>query len=215
MRDGQAMMTGSVSVVMIFLNARRYMEEAIESVLAQSYPNWELLLVDDGSNDGSTELARRYAERCPNQIRYLEHPGHANRGMSASRNLGIRAGGGEYLAFLDADDVWLPRKLEQQVATLASQPRATMVYGPTRFWYSWAPARDESRSDFVPDPGVETDTVVEPPTLLRRILNGTAVTPGSSNFLIRREIFGRIGAYEESFRDLYEDQVFLAKVCLS
>jgi len=50
---------------MIFLNARRYMEEAIESVLAQSYPNWELLLVDDGSNDGSTELARRYAEPVP------------------------------------------------------------------------------------------------------------------------------------------------------
>src|SRR5687768_6214760 len=95
-----------VSVVIIFWNAERFIQESIKSVFAQTYPAWELLLVDDGSNDGSTAVARRYTEQHPERVRSLEHPGHANRGMSASRNLGIRYAHGAYIAFLDADDVW-------------------------------------------------------------------------------------------------------------
>ena len=79
-----------VSIVVIFLDEERFIEEAIESVIAQIYGNWELLLVDDGSSDGSTEIALRYAERHSGKVRYLEHSGHRNRGMSASRNPGIR-----------------------------------------------------------------------------------------------------------------------------
>lgn len=78
-----------VSVVTIFLDAERFIEEAIESVFAQTYDRWELLLVDDGSTDRSRDVARRYAARYPSRVRYLEHPGHQNRGMSPSRNLGI------------------------------------------------------------------------------------------------------------------------------
>ena len=75
-----------VSVVTIFLDAARFLEEAIESVLAQTFDDWELILVDDGSSDDSTQIARGYADRWPRRIRYLEHPNHANLGMSASRN---------------------------------------------------------------------------------------------------------------------------------
>jgi hypothetical protein len=75
-----------VSVTLIFLNAERFIEEAIESVLRQTYENWELLLVDDGSTDGSTEIARSYTEHESGKVRYLEHDRHENRGMSASRN---------------------------------------------------------------------------------------------------------------------------------
>src|SRR5918994_2063107 len=99
-----------VSCIVIFLDEERFIEEAIKSVFAQTYENWELLLVDDGSTDGSTQIALRYAERHPGKVRYLEHPGHQNRGMSASRNLGISQAKGEYVALLDADDVWLPHK---------------------------------------------------------------------------------------------------------
>src|SRR5918999_1055965 len=109
-----------VSVIMIFLNAEKFIEEAIESVFAQTYDSWELLLVDDGSTDDSTDIALRYAQQNPERVRYLEHDSHLNRGMSASRNLGITHAIGEYIAFLDADDVWLPHKLEQQVAILSS-----------------------------------------------------------------------------------------------
>jgi glycosyltransferase involved in cell wall biosynthesis len=125
-----------VSGIIIFLNAERFIQEAIESVFAQAYAAWELLLVDDGSTDGSTAIARRYAAQHPGRVRYLEHPGHRNHGISASRNLGIRNAKGAYIALLDADDVWLPYKLERQVAILDSQPEASMVYGSTQYWYS-------------------------------------------------------------------------------
>ena len=78
-----------VSVVMIFLDERRFLAEAVASVRHQHFEDWELLLVDDGSTDGSTELARAFAAESPARIRYLEHQGHANRGMSAARNLGV------------------------------------------------------------------------------------------------------------------------------
>src|SRR5262245_21147944 len=99
-----------VSVIISFLNAERFIQEAIESVFAQGYEHWELLLVDDGSTDESTAIARRYTAQHPERVRYLEHAGHQNRGLSASRNLGIRHAQGEYIAFLDADDVWLPHR---------------------------------------------------------------------------------------------------------
>ena len=95
-----------VSCIIIFFNAEKFLGEAIESVFAQTYKNWELLLVDDGSTDDSTTIALNYAEQYPEKVCYLEHEGHQNRGMSATRNLGIRLATGEYIAFLDADDIW-------------------------------------------------------------------------------------------------------------
>src|SRR6266545_5517239 len=112
-----------VSVVIIFLNAAKFIEEAISSVFAQTYNGWELLLVDDGSTDGSTQIARKYAASYPGKIFYIAHEGHKNRGMSASRNLGIRHARCEYVAFLDGDDVWLPHKLREQVAIMRAQPK--------------------------------------------------------------------------------------------
>src|SRR5688572_13258936 len=88
-----------VTAITIFLNAERFFEEAIKSVFDQTYDQWELLLVDDGSTDGSTQIARWYAEGFPGKVRLLEHPGHENRGMSASRNLGLEHARGEYVAF--------------------------------------------------------------------------------------------------------------------
>jgi glycosyltransferase involved in cell wall biosynthesis len=79
-----------VSVIIIFFNAELFLNEAIDSVLEQDYPNWELLLVDDGSADGSTRIALNAVDRFPKRVTYLEHAAHANRGMSVSRNLGIQ-----------------------------------------------------------------------------------------------------------------------------
>ena len=79
-----------VSVVVPFLDARAFLEESIASVRTQTCSSWELLLIDDGSTDGGTDIARDHAGREPERVRYLEHPGHARRGASAARNLGIR-----------------------------------------------------------------------------------------------------------------------------
>ena len=138
-----------VSIVLIFYNEERFLPEAVESVLAQTFQSWELLLVDDGSKDGSSELAHAYARQDPTRIRYLEHPGHGNMGMSATRNLGINSARGVYLSFLDADDVWLPGKLEQQVALMRANPRAAMVVGLTEWWYGWTGVVADSSRDFV------------------------------------------------------------------
>src|SRR5688500_9700971 len=94
-----------VSVIMPIYNGERYLEVAIETCFAQTYEHWELLLIDNNSTDTSAAIARRYAERNPGRVRYLKHEGHANHGSCASRNLGIREAIGEYIAFLDADDV--------------------------------------------------------------------------------------------------------------
>src|SRR5262245_16053849 len=102
-----------VTVIMSFLNPGRYIGEAVDSVFAQSYEDWELLFIDDGSVDGSSDFARQCVSRHPYRARYFDHPDHQNRGISASHNIGIRKARGEYIAFLDADDIWLADKLTQ------------------------------------------------------------------------------------------------------
>jgi glycosyltransferase involved in cell wall biosynthesis len=202
-------------VVVIFLNEERYLEQAVRSVLDQSWERWELLLVDDGSDDGSTDLARALAAQDPDRIRYLEHPGHENQGMSASRNLGIRHSAGEYIAFLDGDDVWLPDKLERQLAILTSHPEAGMMYGKTEYWFSWAGDAGGRQRDYVPAHGIEANVIARPPGPLARFLSGKAAVPCPCSLLIRREAVQAVGGFEDSFRGLYEDQAFYAKICIA
>jgi glycosyltransferase involved in cell wall biosynthesis len=203
-----------VSVIMIFLNAEKFIQEAIESVSAQTYSNWELILVDDGSSDASTEIARRYAQAPSNQIRYVEHEGHQNRGMSASRNLGIRESAGEYIAFLDADDVYLPEKLEREVELLVSQPTAGMVYGTTQYWHSWTGQPADLSRDSMRTLGVRPNHLYADSELVARFLDNTARTPATCSVLIRREAIEKIGGFEDHFAGMFEDQVFFYKLCL-
>ena len=207
-----------VSGIIIFLNEEQFIKEAIDSVFAQTYDNWELLLVDDGSTDRSTAIARQYAEQYPEKVRYLEHENHQNRGMSASRNLGISNCLGEYVASLDADDIWLPHKLEQQVAIMESQPEAAMVYGPLHRWYSWnGNPEDIHREDLYGfgSNGVHpySNTLVEPPKLLTLFLQDEYFIPGGA--LVKREAIASVGGYEEAFRGMYEDTVVHVKLCLT
>lgn len=206
-----------VSVVIIFLNAEKYFEEAIESVCSQTYSNWELLLIDDGSTDGSTAIAKRYAEQRFGQVKYEEHPGHRNCGKGASRNLGIRHAQGEYIAFLDADDVWLPNKLSEQVEILDDHEAVGMLYGETVYWYSWSPELSESQPDFSPPLGVQVNVPIEPPHLLPLYLRGKASVPCPSSIMVRRDAVLMIGGFDETFigvHNIYEDQAFYVKLCL-
>ncbi len=204
-----------VSCIMIFLNGEKFIEEAIKSIFSQTYPNWELLLVDDGSTDNSTIIALEYAQKYPEKVRYLEHENHQNRGMSASRNYGIDYVKGEYIAFLDADDVWLSHKLEQQVAILESQPEAAMVYGWVKIWHSWTGNSEDSQRDYFCELGVSSNTLIQPPQLLINVLNGHYQDPVPSNVIIRQNVFEKVGRFEENFRAWGEDKVFFAKVQLN
>ncbi|MDZ8033138.1 glycosyltransferase family A protein [Nostoc sp. DedSLP04] len=212
-----------VSCIIIFFNAKKqnFFEEAIESIFAQTYENWELLLADDGSTDESTAIALQYAQQYPDKVRYVEHKGHQNRGMSATRNLGIRHAKGEYIAFLDADDLWLPHKLEQQVPILESHPEAAMLYGRTQFWFSWTENNpvnswnsENGQDDLMTITSAKFDTLIRPTTQLLLFLQNKEIYPCTCSILIRRQVFKDIGGFEEDFRNAHEDMVFHSKVFL-
>jgi hypothetical protein len=204
-----------VSIITPFLNAAPFIEESINSVLAQTYDDWELLLVDDGSTDESTGIALKYAAAHPDKVRYLTHEGRQNRGASASRNLAARHARGEYLAFLDADDVYLRRKLEVQVPILDAHPDVAMLYAATEYWYSWSGRHEDGGRDWVWRKfGVKPDAAVEPPRMLVRFLEDGGTVPCMGGVLVRRAAVDSVGGWEESFQRICTDQVFHAKLCL-
>src|ERR1700719_2730073 len=208
------MKTPLVSVVICFLNAQRFMREAIESVFQQSFEDWELLLVDDGSSDASSEIALQYAKDYPQTVRYFQHKDHKNLGLSASRNVGVANAKGEYIAVLDADDLWLPNKLEQQVGILSEYPEMGMVFGCSEYWRSWTGNSEEIGRDTLVQAGFPLKGVQAPPALLRVTLTG-AQTPPPSDILFRRQAAIRVGGFEDAFTGMYEDQAFLAKMYLN
>ncbi|GAB3530121.1 hypothetical protein GCM10027443_10330 [Pontibacter brevis] len=201
-----------VSVIIAFLNEERFMEEALESVLAQDYPNWEVMLVDDGSTDNSTVIAKAYAQKYPGKIVYLEHEGHSNKGLSSSRNLAIAHAKGAYVAFLDADDVWLPGLLSNQVRIMQQQSVAMVCEG-TEYWYSWD---DAERADVVIPIGTKQDTTYSPPQLMLDLYPlGYGAAPCVCGILIRKDVLVKHGGFDEAFTGMYEDQVFLSKIYLN
>ena len=200
----------AVSVVIIFLNAEKFLQEAIESVLAQTFTDWELFLVDDGSSDRSTEIARSYEQRLPGKVIYLEHDGHVNKGMTASRNLGIARAKGEFVAPLDADDVWFPDKLEKQVRILAAHPEAVLAAAPAMYWYS------DGKKTL--QPMTLAQGVLEPGAWIPRILERDDNTACPSAVLIRTAALRSVGGFESSFKGplmVFEDQVLWFKLTLS
>jgi glycosyltransferase involved in cell wall biosynthesis len=111
----------NVSVIIPTYNYARFVGEAVDSVLAQTLPPLEVIVVDDGSTDGTAEVLARYGDR----IRVLRQK---NAGVAMARNAGIAAARGEYLAFLDSDDAWYPRKLELQMQRFAAEPELGLVH---------------------------------------------------------------------------------------
>jgi len=202
-----------VSIIIIFYNAGKFINEAIQSVINQSYINWELLLIDDGSVDQSTSIAKEYSIKYE-KIFYFEHEEHSNRGMSASRNLGIQNAKNEWIAFLDADDVWLPDKLSEQLAIVKLLPDIDLIYGNTIEWYSW----DKSLNikDQIHDRHYITNEIIYPPLLLYKNRPfGQFSQPLPSGILIKKTLIDKVGGFEEQFKSWNDDLAFFLKVYLS
>ena len=195
-----------VTAIIIVLNGEAYLEEAVESVLGQQFEDWELLIVDDGSSDGTLDIARRFAA-ADGRIRILQHTDCRTHGMSQTRNLGLSQASGEYIAFLDADDVWLPHKLLEQVEILDSTREAAIVYGRSLIWH----ARNE-RKDFLYPLGVPPNELYRPPRLFVQLLENVHQTPTTCNAMIRRAIAIGVGGFDPQFPCMFEDQVFFAKL---
>lgn len=105
------MKAGLVSIITPCYNGEKYIRETIDSVIAQTYPDWEMIIVDDGSKDNSAAIVREYADKDP-RIQLIQQ---ANAGSAAARNNGIRRAEGQYIALLDADDLWHPDFLKKQI----------------------------------------------------------------------------------------------------
>jgi glycosyltransferase involved in cell wall biosynthesis len=204
--------TPLVSLTIPFLNTEKYIAEAIESALAQTFDSWELLLVDDGSTDGSTRIAKEYARQWPGRIRYLEHPGHENRGMTESRNLGLRNSRGRYIARLDSDDVLRATAFEDKVAILEANPTAGMTYGPTQMWFSWSGEPGAVDRDQVFLPAVPLNSVVPPPALLLAFVGDERNE--ATGMFVRREVMEEVGGYTSEAGYLYEDMALNTKITL-
>lgn len=177
--------TPLVSVVIPTFNRRDLVQQTIESVLAQTYPAYEIIVVDDGSTDETEHaLATRFGER----IRYIWHE---NRGESVARNLGIAAARGEYLAFLDSDDLWLPEKLSRQMLVMVASP--TVVLMGCQAWFIDSLGRKIDVAPF--------GTNLQPAdySLKSLLLNNTIVGGGSIG-LVRRPALEAVGGFDPEIR---------------
>ncbi len=110
----------SISAIIPVYNGERYLGQTIESVLAQSFPVHEILVVDDGSTDRSLAIASQFPQVTPIQ--------NSHQGAPASRNLGLARASGNWIAFLDADDLWMPTKIERQVQAILDQPSTDLIF---------------------------------------------------------------------------------------
>ena len=168
-------MNPAVSVVIITYNKADTVGQAIESVLRQTYADYEILVVDDGSTDNTAEVVGRYGSR----VRYLLKK---NGGTGSARNLGLDQARGRYVAFLDGDDLWLPRKLELQMAAFEKEPGIIAVQ-------CGAYCVDQDLRVF------ETRVCHPRFDRLQDFLLFRNLPAFSSTVTVRREVFGKIGGF--------------------
>ncbi len=181
-----------ISVILPVYRVEKYIGVTVKSVLAQTYKNFELLIIDDGSPDSSIKICQQFTDP---RIKILQQ---ANRGLAGARNTGIRHAQGEYLAILDGDDLWLPKKLEKHVEHLKASPTVGLSF---------------SRSAFIDEAGNLLGTYTMPrlkeitPSYLFRdnpVGNGSAA-------VIRREVFEAIKFRKNLYgtmEDFYFDENF-------
>ncbi|NIS18110.1 MAG: glycosyltransferase [Aliifodinibius sp.] len=179
-----------VSVIIPAYNSSQYILEALDSVFEQSFKDFEVIVIDDGSTDNTKKKIDDY----PHQIRYFHQE---NGGPAKARNLGIRKSEGKYIAFLDADDVWLSTKLEKQVAAFKKDPELGMVI---------------TENSLFDEGGIYRTTVGKGNYLMRGdlvtniFLKSGVVTP---TVMVRREVFDKVGLFEESLRIAEDDNMWI------
>lgn len=117
-----------VSIIIPVYNGEKYIADTIQSVIDQTYKNWELIIVDDGSTDNTADVVKQFND---SRISYIKKN---NTGVSDTRNLGATISKGEILCFLDADDIWLPENLEKKVEKLITEPKGVLVYSSMFLW---------------------------------------------------------------------------------
>ena len=180
-----------VDVIIPVYNSAATVAESVESALGQTFTDFEVIAVDDGSTDTSAEVLSRYGSR----IKVLSQ---TNRGLSAARNAGVRLGTAEYLAFLDADDIWEPELLERTVAVLARLPHSVLAYTDVT-------VVDSSGRPL--NTALVSNSLGRAPQLDDLFVTLWPIMP--SAVVMRRGVFDAIGGFSEAFRALGYEDVFM------
>lgn len=183
-----------VSVVIPVYNGERFLRESLESVFSQTFRDYEIVCVDDGSTDGSSALLQQYGAR----VRVIQQ---ANSGQSAARNEGVRHATGAFVAFLDQDDRWYPSKLAQQVTVLHAEPDVVLVHcnydrmdGDGRVLVAGAALAEQASALASP---------------LGRLIGEALVFP--SAMMVRRDVFQGVGGFDPELRG-FEDFDLVARL---
>jgi glycosyltransferase involved in cell wall biosynthesis len=186
--------TSKVSIIIPSYNSGKFLNKAIESVVSQSYRNLEIIIVNDGSIDDTEKIAKNWQEK-DKRIRYIRH--HKNRGLGAARNTGIKNSQGEYIAFLDADDVWLPQKIEIQLKKL-NELNADLIFSN---WYIWEPENDTKIKAF------DSDFIKDKKDLLKFFIKKNFGNPSTA--LLKKSSLNIVGLFDESLKSSEDYDLWL------
>jgi glycosyltransferase involved in cell wall biosynthesis len=184
-----------VDVIIPAYNAARYLPAAIESVVAQTFEDWRILLVDDGSTDNTAEIAAPFIERLGPKLKYIKQP---NKGLPAARNTAIRNSSAEFLALLDADDIWLPCRLFESVRCFENRPRVGLVYG-----YISRIDLEGNILDSFADRQKHGEGYIAPYIYMRR------VNLPCPTIMFRRNCIDKVGLFDETLRATEDRDLWL------
>ena len=181
-----------VSVIIPAYNAEKYIERTIHSVLLQNYENIEIIVIDDGSTDNTATVVKKLA----NEDKRLHYVHQQNGGVSSARNHGYKLSKGEYLAFLDADDIWLPNNVSKKLAHLQDNPDVGLVH-------SDAMVIDENDNSLNETKKGKSGWILD--DLL--LWNGTCI-PAPSSILVKREVVDSVGGFDTSLSTAADQEFF-------
>lgn len=173
----------NVSIIIPMYNAEKYIKEAIDSVLKQTYKDFEIIVIDDGSTDNTKSKLLDYGS----QIKYIYQE---NAGPAVARNRGIKEAKGEYIAFLDADDIWMPEKLERQIRKLKNNSEFGVIH--------------TDRLRLEPDGSVKPNEKIVPEGFIfEELLRNNFII--CSSVLVKKECFNEVGLFDEDRKNRAED----------
>jgi glycosyltransferase involved in cell wall biosynthesis len=205
-----------VSIILPTYNRAKFLPQAFESIRAQAWTDWELIVVDDGSTDDTRELIARLSSGLRQPVHYVYQE---NRGPYGARNTGLDLARGRYVAFFDSDDIWLPHHLQDCVRALGANPEVDWVYGACRI-VDFASGRVQATSTFYTDgkprpflnlrarSAGPLQIIEDPKVIVCALLSGLYC--GLQNSVIRRRLFeGQ--RFQAAYRNEAEDQVVVIR----
>ena len=185
-----------ISIITPLYNGSKTLEETAESVLSQDFTDWEWLFFDDGSKDGTQEIAKRYEKKFPTKIFYYEHFQNKNHGTSYTRNRAVEKSKGEIISFIDQDDIWFKNRLSTQFNLLEKSKDCAMIWGPCLYWYK---EREFKQPVGYGGTGLKSG-LYPPPDFVEIFLSELRGTPLPGACLVRRKCFDEVKGYDESIK---------------